>query len=92
VQAGVSVDISSHKSTMGIDMFPTKVQTRGMVTDLVVWDTAGQERYYSLTKSNGRAHADYFRKAQIAVVVFDLNSQESFCRREGLPEKLEMSG
>ena len=36
-----------------------------------IWDTAGQEKYRSLAKA-------YYHDAQVAVVVFDITSDESF--------------
>jgi hypothetical protein len=68
---------------MGIDMFATRVKTASLEVDLVVWDTAGQERHFSLTK--GRPNSSgYFRKASVALVVFDISDSKSFERRPAL--------
>lgn len=47
--------------------------SRKIVNDVTldIWDTAGQERYQSVAPH-------YFRKACICVLVFDINSKESF--------------
>lgn len=36
-----------------------------------IWDTAGQEKYKSITRS-------YYRKAQGAVIIYDVHERESF--------------
>ena len=38
---------------------------------LEIWDTAGQERYRSLAQM-------YYKKAQAAIIVFDVTSSDSF--------------
>jgi small GTP-binding protein len=43
----------------------------GVATDLGLWDTAGAERYRSIIPM-------YFHRSQIAILVFDLTSQQSF--------------
>lgn len=47
------------------------VNNRGIKFD--IWDTAGQERYHSLAPM-------YYRGAQAAIVVYDLNSASTFNR------------
>lgn len=64
---------------MGIDMFSTRVKTNKIEVDLVLWDTAGQERHFSLTKGKASS-TGYFRKANIALIVFDISDFKSFER------------
>ncbi|KAK3735035.1 hypothetical protein RRG08_001825 [Elysia crispata] len=61
-------------NTMSSAAFLTQtlnVNNRGIKFD--IWDTAGQERYHSLAPM-------YYRGAQAAIVVYDLNSANTFNR------------
>ena len=49
---------------------------------LEIWDTAGQERYDSLTRL-------YYRGADIAILVYDINKPETKIRLENFKRKLD---
>lgn len=48
----------------------------------LVWDTAGQERYHSLAPM-------YYRGAQAAIVVYDIQNQDSFQRAKTWVKELQ---
>jgi len=74
------------KSTIGVDFHTRSLLVEGQSVCLQCWDTAGQERYRAITKS-------YFRKADAAVVVYDLSSERSFLNaREWLNSAVEAAG
>eukprot|EP00947_MAST-08B_sp_MAST-8B-sp1_P004159 g4159.t1 len=60
------------KVTIGVE-FSEKVMRleSGRRVRARIWDTAGQERYRSITKS-------HYRRAEVAVLVYDITSAESF--------------
>ncbi|CAJ0577651.1 unnamed protein product, partial [Mesorhabditis spiculigera] len=60
-------------STLGVDFHVKTVCTEGKIVALQLWDTAGQERFRSLCKS-------YFRRADGAILVYDVSSEQSFLR------------
>mmetsp|Transcript_60419 Transcript_60419/g.145264 ORF Transcript_60419/g.145264 Transcript_60419/m.145264 type:complete len:210 (+) Transcript_60419:79-708(+) len=60
-----------YASTIGIDFVSKSVPVDNGTVRLQLWDTAGQERFRSLIPS-------YIRDSQVAVIVFDLTSRESF--------------
>ncbi|CAJ0609788.1 unnamed protein product [Cylicocyclus nassatus] len=60
-------------STLGVDFHVKTVCVDGRNVALQLWDTAGQERFRSLCKS-------YFRRADGAVLVYDVSSEHSFIR------------
>ena len=57
--------------TLGSSLSTFDAKTGDSVVRLNVWDTAGQENYRSLAKV-------YYRDANVALVVFDVTSKESF--------------
>ncbi|CAL8072901.1 unnamed protein product [Calicophoron daubneyi] len=57
--------------TVGIDTKTRSVVIDGKPTILELWDTAGQERFRSIT-------ANFYRKADGILVVYDCTSEESF--------------
>lgn len=68
-----SDDISA---TIGIDFKVKEVAVRGddgttSTVKMQIWDTAGQERFRTLTSS-------YYRGAHAVILVYDVNSKESF--------------
>jgi small GTP-binding protein len=65
--------------TIGMDPFQAVVYENGTAVELVIWDTAGQERFKSLVPV-------YSRRADAALVVFDMTSKDSFDR---IGEKVE---
>ncbi|CAB3399641.1 unnamed protein product [Caenorhabditis bovis] len=60
-------------STLGVDFHVKTVNVDGHNVALQLWDTAGQERFRSLCKS-------YFRRADGAILVYDVTSEHSFLR------------
>jgi small GTP-binding protein len=58
-------------STVGTALRSAMVQTSDGPVRLHLWDTAGQERYASLASM-------YFRKAHVALLVFDLTRRPTF--------------
>ena len=69
----------SYKCTIGVDFLMKSVIIKGITVKLQLWDTAGQEKYKSMVSS-------YYRGANVALIVFDLTSHESF---EALPLWIE---
>ena len=69
----------SYKCTIGVDFLMKSVIIKGITVKLQLWDTAGQEKYKSMVSS-------YYRGANVALIVFDLTSHESF---EALPIWIE---
>ncbi|CAJ0944329.1 unnamed protein product, partial [Mesorhabditis belari] len=65
--------LSNLPSTLGVDFHVKTVKHDGKVVALQLWDTAGQERFRSLCKS-------YFRRADGAILVYDVSSEQSFLR------------
>lgn len=64
-------DISTIESTLPIDYKMCNIKRRGMKQKFKIWDTAGQERFRTLTQS-------FFKKADGAIVVFDVTDKASF--------------
>lgn len=58
-------------STIGVDLIPFYLNFMDEPIKIKIWDTAGQERYAKLTES-------YIRKLDAVLLVFALNSDESF--------------
>ena len=61
----------SYKCTIGVDFLMKSIEINGKTVKLQLWDTAGQEKYKSMV-------ASYYRGANVALVVFDITSHESF--------------
>jgi Ras-related protein Rab-5C len=59
------------ESTIGASFLTKTIFTRDCSIKLEIWDTAGQERYNSLIPM-------YYRGAQVALIVYDITSVESF--------------
>ena len=60
-----------YKCTIGVDFLMKTVIINNETVKLQLWDTAGQEKYKSMVSS-------YYRGANVALIVFDLTSHESF--------------
>ena len=60
-----------YKCTIGVDFLMKTVTINNKTVKLQLWDTAGQEKYKSMVSS-------YYRGANVALIVFDLTSHESF--------------
>lgn len=76
----------SRQSTMGLDHFGRKYESSsGRQLKMQLWDTGGLERVASITSS-------YYKFAEAALLVFSLNSLESFhCLSQHLLEILSMA-
>lgn len=57
--------------TVGLDIFRKTISVDGRMLDIVIWDTAGQERFRAMDTA-------YFRGASMAIVMFAIDSRESF--------------
>ncbi|KAH3671848.1 hypothetical protein OGAPHI_000034 [Ogataea philodendri] len=63
---------SSYRATVGANFLSYGVRTKtGDVLQLQIWDTAGQERFNAMSRA-------FYRGADIAVLVYDVTSAESF--------------
>ena len=60
-----------YKCTIGVDFLMKTVIINNETVKLQLWDTAGQEKYKSMVST-------YYRGANVAFIVFDLTSHESF--------------
>ena len=70
-------------STIGVDFKVKTLRVEGNnQVKLAIWDTAGQERFRTLTPS-------YYRGAQGAILVYDVNSKETFARLDTWLNELE---
>jgi len=61
------------EATVGAAFLTQTVRTQDDQVKFDIWDTAGQERYHSLAPM-------YYRGAQAAVVVYDVNNANTFNR------------
>lgn len=61
----------NEESTIGASFLTKTVFTQDCSIKFEIWDTAGQERYNSLIPM-------YYRGAQVALIVYDITSVESF--------------
>ncbi|XP_005108344.1 ras-related protein Rab-5C [Aplysia californica] len=61
------------EATVGAAFLTQTVQAQGQSIKFDIWDTAGQERYHSLAPM-------YYRGAQAAIVVYDINNANTFSR------------
>lgn len=62
---------STYQATIGIDFLSKTMYLDDRTVRLQLWDTAGQERFRSLIPS-------YIRDSTVAVVVYDITSQDTF--------------
>lgn len=60
-----------HMATIGVDFKVKHMEVDDKRIKLTIWDTAGQERFRTLT-------ASYYRGAHGIIIVYDVNSRESF--------------
>lgn len=68
--------------TIGVDFKTKKLDIDGSIIKLAIWDTAGQERFRTLTPS-------YYRDAQGAILVYDVNNAASFTKLENWLNELD---
>lgn len=59
-------------TTIGVDFRVKTIVLEGQQVVLQLWDTAGQERFRSIT-------SQYLRKSDGVLIVYDVNSEFSFC-------------
>ncbi|XP_059168782.1 ras-related protein Rab-5C-like [Physella acuta] len=59
------------EATVGAAFLTQTVQAQGQNLKFDIWDTAGQERYHTLAPM-------YYRGAQAAIVVYDINNLNTF--------------
>ena len=69
-------------ATVGAANFTVPISIDNKNVTFTIWDTAGQEKYRSLTPM-------YFSGAQVAILVFDITSKNSFIGLESFYELLE---
>ncbi|GIQ81554.1 small GTPase superfamily, Rab type, partial [Kipferlia bialata] len=62
-----------HEISLGAAFLKKQIELEDCLMTFLIWDTAGQERFRALTPS-------YYRGAQAAVVVYDIQSTESFAK------------
>ena len=60
-----------YSTTLGFEFVTFNVKINGKIIKLQIWDTCGQETYRSLI-------TNFFRSASLAIVVYAINSKESF--------------
>lgn len=69
-------------STIGAAFYVKLVDTQKERIRLQLWDTAGQEKYRSLAPM-------YYRQAQVALIVYDVTSRQSFDSIEKWRDEIE---
>lgn len=70
------------ESTIGAAFLTQTVLVDDTTVKFEIWDTAGQERYHSLAPM-------YYRGAQVAIVVYDITSQDTFTRAKTWVKELQ---
>lgn len=70
------------ESTIGAAFLTQTVVVDDTTVKFEIWDTAGQERYHSLAPM-------YYRGAQVAIVVYDISSQDTFVRAKSWVKELQ---
>uniref|UniRef100_U5EW99 small monomeric GTPase n=1 Tax=Corethrella appendiculata TaxID=1370023 RepID=U5EW99_9DIPT len=70
------------ESTIGAAFLTQTVCIDQVTVKFEIWDTAGQERYHSLAPM-------YYRGAQAAIVVYDIQNADSFARAKTWVKELQ---
>ena len=73
------------ESTIGASFMTQTVTVDDHVVKFEIWDTAGQERYHSLAPM-------YYRGAAAAIIVYDMQSQQSWQRAKSWVRELQRQG
>ena len=73
------------ESTIGAAFMTQTVTVDDHVVKFEIWDTAGQERYHSLAPM-------YYRGAAAAIIVYDMQSQQSWQRAKSWVRELQRQG
>ncbi|ONH68896.1 Ras-related protein RABA2a [Cyberlindnera fabianii] len=61
---------SDTKPTIGVDFSSRVVNVEGRIVRSQIWDTSGQERYMAMVKG-------YYRKADAAIIVYDITRADT---------------
>lgn len=72
----------NEESTIGASFLTKTILCGRNAIKYEIWDTAGQERYYSLIPM-------YYRGAQVALIVYDVTSRESYDTAKRWVEELK---
>ena len=62
-----------NSSTIGVDFGSKTISYYEKKIKLLIWDTAGQEMYLSITRN-------YFRNVDVAILVYSIDSMDSFTK------------
>lgn len=73
----------NEESTIGAAFLTKTIFVKNNAIKFEIWDTAGQERYYSLIPM-------YYRGAQVALIVYDVTSEDSFASAKKWVEDLKI--
>ena len=68
--------------TIGVELFKTELNINGEKYLIKIWDTCGQERLRALT-------SNYYKNADGIILVYDINSNESFLNLESWFKSIE---
>lgn len=74
-----------HEPTLGSSFFAKVIEHDGVRVRLSIWDTAGQEKYRSMTPM-------YYRDADVSVIVYAIDSEDSFAQVDEWAESIRNSG
>ena len=61
----------NYNATVGFEFFTFNLKLNNKIIKLQIWDTCGQELYRSLI-------TNFYRNSSLAIIVYAVNSQESF--------------
>ncbi|KAJ3429217.1 ras-related protein rab-5c [Anaeramoeba flamelloides] len=75
----------NREPTIGASYLTKSISINSRDLKLQIWDTAGQERYQSLAPM-------YYRNSEIAVVVYDICSEDSFNKAKEWVKELSIKG
>ena len=74
-----------YSPTVGFEFFTFNVKIKEKNIRLQIWDTCGQEVYRSLISG-------FYRNASLAILVYSINSQESFLNLESWLNEIKLQG
>ncbi len=72
---------TAYKATIGADMSLIHREIDNTTLNIYLWDVAGQDRFQNL-------YPVFFKQANVAMIVFDLNSPKSFERIDSFVEHI----
>ena len=70
-RAAINLFDDTYKATVGFEFLTFNVKIDGKIIKLQIWDTCGQELYRSLI-------TNFYRNASLAIIVYAINSRDSF--------------